>query len=51
MEKPNIEECTTKQYEKWYWNNINETCKTCINSCKQSNIVQLLSCTKYKLGE
>ena len=50
MKKPDIENCTTNQYEKWYWNEFNENCKLCINTCKQSSIVQLVNCDKRKIG-
>jgi len=51
MEKLNIENSTTKQYEKWFWKDFNKTCIECINNCKQSSKVKLLNCNNYKIGE
>jgi len=46
-----IEEMSPKQYEKWYWSDYTEKCKSCMNKCKQSHIVELLRCEQYKAKE
>lgn len=46
MEKPDMANCSDKEWTKWYWGEFNETCKICINVCKQSHIVTL-SCAKF----
>ena len=43
MNKPDIETCTAKQYEKWYWEEINESCKDCIYECSDNE-----KCSEYK---
>jgi hypothetical protein len=48
MEKPDLENCKDKQFEKWYWSAYNDKCINCINKCKQSHVVSVLGCLKYQ---
>lgn len=48
MEKPDITTCTDKQFEKWWWLDFHEVCKSCSKSCKQSHAIKQVSCIKYK---
>ena len=50
MEKFDTEICTERQFEKWYWKDLNKTCIECKNDCKQSDKVLLLNCDKYEIG-
>ncbi|MDD5651150.1 MAG: hypothetical protein PHF86_12170 [Candidatus Nanoarchaeia archaeon] len=50
IEKQNMDYCTEKQWEKWWWAEYNELCKKCIKTCKQSYKVKL-SCKEFKNGE
>jgi len=50
MEKPDLENCRDKQFEKWWWYDYNKSCLDCINSCKQSHIVKVI-CNNYKKKE
>lgn len=47
IEKPDTNNCTIKQWEKWWWQEYNLHCQQCANKCKQSWIVQI-SCTQFK---
>lgn len=51
MEKPNMENCTDKEWNKWFWSDFNELCKKCINKCKQSHVVELINCKEKNFGE
>jgi hypothetical protein len=44
---PDTDNCTEKQWYKWYWSDFNEYCKQCQKKCKQSHVVKL-SCPDYK---
>ena len=46
IEKPDMSNCTEKQFNAWYWGSFHEICNNCIHKCKQSHIVSL-SCSKY----
>ena len=46
IEKPDMNNCSEKMYEKWFWEEYNAVCKTCLNKCKQSHIITL-SCSKF----
>lgn len=50
MKDFNIEECTDKQFEKMWWSDFHETCKKCVNKCKQSHMV-VLGCSNFKSKE
>ena len=50
IEKPDLNNCTEKQFEKWYWQERHQTCLKCKNTCKQSNVVDL-SCPNFKSVE
>jgi len=50
IEKPDMNNCSLKEWEKWFWQDFNDTCKECVNKCKQSWVVRL-SCEKYKKKE
>jgi hypothetical protein len=41
IEKPDMNNCTDKQWTKWWWQTYNKKCLTCIKSCKQSWVVRL----------
>jgi hypothetical protein len=47
IEKPDLNSCTEKQFEKWYWQDYHDMCNKCKNACKQSRIVEL-SCPSFK---
>lgn len=53
MDKPDMSNCSDKEFEKWYWSDYNKVCLKCENKCKQSHIVSLVSCPnrKIKKGE
>jgi hypothetical protein len=40
-----------RQMEKEYWKEKNKICMQCINKCKQSSKVSVLSCTKYVIKQ
>jgi len=42
----NTENCTEKQFEKWFWEDLNTICLSCKNDCKQSSKVKL-TCAKF----
>lgn len=46
IEKPDMSNCSDKQFNQWYWGDFHSTCKNCTNTCKQSHIVTL-SCSKF----
>lgn len=46
IEKPDMTNCTDKQFNSWFWGEYNQMCKSCLNKCKQSHVVSL-SCSKY----
>lgn len=48
IKKPDMTNCTEKQFNSWYWSDFNETCKKCNSMCKQSHAV-ILSCSKFEL--
>ena len=47
IQQPDVENCTTKQWEKWWWQSYNEKCLKCEKSCKQSWRVGL-TCPDFK---
>jgi hypothetical protein len=47
IKKPDMTNCTEKQFNSWYWSDFNETCKKCVNKCKQSHAVKL-SCPSFE---
>jgi hypothetical protein len=48
IKKPDMTNCTEKQFNSWYWSDFNETCKKCNSMCKQSHAV-IISCSKFEL--
>lgn len=46
IEMPDTNNCSEKEWTKWYWQDINDKCKQCQNNCKQSWVV-LLSCPQF----
>jgi hypothetical protein len=47
IEKPDMNNCTDKQWTKWWWQDYNELCKKCQKQCKQSWNVKL-TCSVFK---
>jgi len=55
LKKLNVEKCyilekpvelTGREWEKWWWNNLNPLCINCKKSCKQSSRVEIVNCWK-----
>jgi hypothetical protein len=42
---------TDKQQEKEYWKEKNKICMQCINTCKQSSKVSIISCPRYSIQQ
>lgn len=51
MNKPDMTNCTDKQFDKWYWNIYHDVCNKCSNTCKQSSIVIQVVCNKFRKKE
>ena len=51
MEKPDMFDCTEKQFNSWYWSEYNELCINCTNECKQSKIANIQCLNFKKKGE
>ena len=47
---PDTNNCSEKQWTKWWWQDFNDLCSKCTKNCKQSWVVQL-SCTQFKKVE
>lgn len=45
--KPDTNNCTEKEWYKWFWGDYNENCKQCKKNCKQSHVVSL-SCITFE---
>jgi hypothetical protein len=43
----NMASCTEKQFEKWYWAELNAICLECKEGCKQSAKVTLMACPLF----
>jgi hypothetical protein len=47
MSKPDMNNCTAREWEAWFWETENKICISCTNSCKQSDKV-VVECDKFK---
>ena len=43
----NTDEISKKDWEEYFWKDLNENCILCVNTCKQSSKVKLVSCKNF----
>jgi len=48
MEKQKTDSKKAKEFNKVFWAHYNKKCLSCINTCKQSSMVEILFCKKFK---
>ena len=39
-----------REWEAWWWRELNARCLQCANSCKQSSFVSIIACPQYQAG-
>ena len=47
LKRPDTNNCTEKEWHRWYWGDFNDLCKQCTKKCKQSHVVDL-TCSQFE---